>query len=105
MNLQELVDKVTVDQNETPYITLEDVQGVSDEMKTKDSKIDELTKENTAIKEELEKRKTEYDLLKSRIVENVLSGKNIKEQKEEPKEDEQTRRENLTFADLIKKGA
>ena len=101
MNLQELVTKVTSDTNETPYITLEDVQGVSDEMTAKDTRIQELEKENNSIKEDLEKKKSEYEILRSRIVDSVLTGQKLK--KEEDKHEEDNKRDTLTFQDLLKK--
>lgn len=100
MNLQELVTKVTSDTNETPYITLEDVQGVSDEMTAKDTRIQELEKENNSIKEDLEKKKSEYEILRSRIVDSVLTGKKIEK---EDKHEEDKKRDTLTFQDLLKK--
>ena len=102
MNLQELVTKVTEDKSETPYITLEDIQGVSAEVTEKDTKIQSLSDEIANVKEELEKKKSEYDLLKSRIVDSVLSGKTITDT-EKKKEDKQSDRDKLTFDDLIKK--
>ncbi len=105
MNLQELITKVTEDTSETPYITLEDVQGVSAEVSEKDTQIQNLTQENTTIKEELEKKKSEYDLLKSRIVDSVLSGKTISTENSTKKQkQEESDRDTLTFNDLIKKG-
>lgn len=101
MNLQELVTKVTSDTNETPYITLEDVQGVSDEMTAKDTRIQELEKENNSIKEDLEKKKSEYEILRSRIVDSVLTGKKI--EKQDDKHEEDNKRDTLTFQDLMKK--
>lgn len=101
MNLQELVTKVTSDTNETPYITLEDVQGVSDEMTAKDTRIQELEKENNSIKEDLEKKKSEYEILRSRIVDSVLTGQKLK--KEEDNHEEDNKRDTLTFQDLLQK--
>lgn len=103
MNLQELVTKVTEDKAETPYITLDDIKGVSDELSEKETQIKNLTEENTNIKEELDKKKTEYDLLKSRIVDSVLSGKDLKLSPNLQQKQDDNKRDTLTFADLIKK--
>ena len=103
MNLQELVTKVTEDKAETPYITLDDIKGVSDELSEKETQIKNLTEENTNIKEELDKKKTEYDLLKSRIVDSVLSGKDLKLSPDMQQKQDDNKRDTLTFADLIKK--
>ena len=103
MNLQELVTKVTEDKAETPYITLDDIKGVSDELSEKETQIKNLTEENTNIKEELDKKKTEYDLLKSRIVDSVLSGKDLKLSPDSQQKQDDNKRDTLTFADLIKK--
>lgn len=104
MNLQELVTKVTEDKSETPYITIDDIKGVSAEVTEKDTKIQTLSDEIANVKEELEKKKSEYDLLKSRIVDSVLSGKTITNTDDRKKEeDNNSDRDKLTFNDLIKK--
>lgn len=103
MNLQELVTKVTTDTNENPYITLEDIKGVSDEFTSKETRIQELEEENKKIQEDLDKKKSEYDLLKSRIVDSVLTGKKIEKSDEDKRKEEENKRDTLSFKDLLKK--
>lgn len=99
MNLQELVTKVTDDKAETPYITLDDIKDVVSADKAKDEKLLAIEKERDELKEALEKKNSDYDVLRNRIVDSVLSGKDIDKQEEQ---DEENSLSNVTFKDLIK---
>lgn len=101
MNLQELVTKVTEDKAENPYITLNDIQDIVSADKEKDDKLLQAEKERDDLKQALEKKNSDYEVLRNRIVDSVLSGKNISNDENKKKEKE-TSSENITFKDLIK---
>ena len=101
MNLQELVTKVTEDKAENPYITLNDIQDIVSADKAKDDKLLQAEKERDDLKQALEKKNSDYEVLRNRIVDSVLSGKNISNDENKKKEKE-TSSENITFKDLIK---
>ena len=101
MNLQELVTKVTEDKVENPYITLNDIQDIVSADKAKDDKLLQAEKERDDLKQALEKKNSDYEVLRNRIVDSVLSGKNIPNDENKKKENEKSL-ENITFKDLIK---
>lgn len=101
MNLQELVTKVTEDKAENPYITLNDIQDIVSADKAKDDKLLQAEKERDDLKQALEKKNSDYEVLRNRIVDSVLSGKNIPNDENKKKENEKSL-ENITFKDLIK---
>lgn len=101
MTIEELLNKVTSDTSENPYITLEDIQDVVDEQKTTKETLSTITKERDDLKVALEKKDSEYQTLRSRIVDSVLKGEKVAKTGTEKKNDEEDR-DNLSFKDLFK---
>lgn len=97
MNFKELTEKVVNDSTtENPYLTTDDIQGIADELTSKDTTI-------TSLNEELEKIKNDYQALKDRIVENVINGKNSTVDNPNPKAVEKEEKEEVkSLQDLIK---
>ena len=102
MNLEELVKKVTSDTSEKPYITLEDIQGVVDEQKTTNETLSAITKERDELKIALEKKDSDYETLRSIIVDSVLKGEKVVKTDADKKNDKDEDRDNLSFKDLFK---
>lgn len=102
MNLEELVNKVTSDTSEKPYITLEDIQGVVDEQNATKDTLSAITKERDELKKALEKKDGEYQTLRSRIVDSVLKGEKVVKTDVDKKNDKDEDRDNLSFKDLFK---
>lgn len=100
MTIEELLNKVTADTSEKPYITLEDIQDVVSEQKATNETLTAITKERDELKEALEKKDSEYQTLRSRIVDSVLKGEKVAKTGTEKKNDED--RDNLSFKDLFK---
>lgn len=100
MNFKELTEKVVADSTtENPYLSTDDIQGIADEIKGKDDTI-------TSLNEELTKIKNDYQTLKDRIVDQVLKGKDVKEDNSKPINDlpkgKEEPKEEKTLQDLIK---
>lgn len=102
MNLEELVKKVTSDTSEKPYITLEDIQDVVNEQKTTNETLSAVTKERDELKIALEKKDSDYETLRSRIVDSVLKGEKVVKTDADKKNDKDEDRDNLSFKDLFK---
>lgn len=102
MNLEELVSKVTSDTSENPYITLEDIQDVVNEQKTTKDTLSAITKERDDLKVALAKKDSEYETLRSRIVDSVLKGDKVVKTDDDKKNDKDEDRDNLSFKDLFK---
>lgn len=102
MNLEELVSKVTSDTSENPYITLEDIQDVVNEQKTTKDTLSAITKERDDLKVALAKKDSEYETLRSRIVDSVLKGDKVVKTDVDKKNDKNEDRDNLSFKDLFK---
>lgn len=102
MNLEELVSKVTSDTSENPYITLEDIQDVVNEQKTTKDTLSAITKERDDLKVALAKKDSEYETLRSRIVDSVLKGDKVVKTDGDKKNDKDEDRDNLSFKDLFK---
>lgn len=102
MNLEELVSKVTSDTSENPYITLEDIQDVVKEQKTTKDTLSAITKERDDLKVALAKKDSEYETLRSRIVDSVLKGDKVVKTDDDKKNDKDEDRDNLSFKDLFK---
>lgn len=100
MNLEELVNKVTSDTSEKPYITLEDIQDVVDEQRTTKETLSAITKERDDLKIALERKDSDYQTLRSRIVDSVLKGEKVVKTDVDKKNDKD--RDNLSFKDLFK---
>lgn len=102
MNLEELVKKVTSDTSENPYITLEDIQDVVNEQKTTNETLNAITKERDELKIALAKKDSDYETLRSRIVDSVLKGEKVVKTDVDKKNDKDEDRDNLSFKDLFK---
>lgn len=103
MTLEELVNKVTSDTSEKPYITLEDIQDVVTESKATKESLTNITKERDDLKVALEKKDSEYQTLRSRIVESVLKGEKVVASTNSKKsEKDDVDRDSLSMSDLIK---
>lgn len=102
MTIEELLNKVTSDTSENPYITLEDIQDVVNEQKTTKKTLSTITKERDDLKVALEKKDSEYQTLRSRIVDSVLKGEKVAKTGTEKKNDKDEDRDNLSFKDLFK---
>ena len=103
MTLEELVNKVTSDTSEKPYITLEDIQDVVTESKATKESLTNITRERDDLKVALEKKDSEYQTLRSRIVESVLKGEKVVASTNSKKsEKDDVDRDSLSMSDLIK---
>ena len=102
MTIEELLNKVTADTSEKPYITLEDIQDVVDEQKTTNETLSAITKERDELKIALEKKDSDYETLRSRIVDSVLKGEKVVKTDVDKKNDKDEDRDNLSFKDLFK---
>lgn len=103
MTIEELLNKVTADTSEKPYITLEDIQDVVSEQKATNETLTAITKERDELKEALEKKDSEYQTLRSRIVDSVLKGEKVAKTQTDKKDDKDEQdRDNLSFKDLFK---
>lgn len=102
MTIEELLNKVTSDTSENPYITLEDIQDVVNEQKTTKETLSTITKERDDLKVALEKKDSEYQTLRSRIVDSVLKGEKVAKTQTDKKDESGQDRDNLSFKDLFK---
>lgn len=100
MTIEELLNKVTSDTSENPYITLEDIQDVVDEQRTTKETLSAITKERDDLKIALERKDSDYQTLRSRIVDSVLKGEKVVKTDVDKKNDKD--RDNLSFKDLFK---
>ena len=86
----------------TKKVTLEDIQDVVNEQKTTNETLSAITKERDELKIALEKKDSDYETLRSRIVDSVLKGEKVVKTDVDKKNDKYEDRDNLSFKDLFK---
>ena len=95
LNFKDLMSQLATDSSEDAKFSAEDIQGVVDEVTSKDTEIETL-------REELEKKNREHEELKNRIVDKLFSNpKGTPEKPEEENSDEDSPEDVKTFDDLI----